>query len=272
MPVADGPDAPPLSEDLDLVREAARTAGQIALKYFGHDPEVWMKGGVSPVSEADYAADRYLHEVLTAARPTYGWLSEESADDLSRLQAARTFVVDPIDGTRGFLAGQREWCVSVAVVENGRTIAGVLECPARNQTYWASLNGGAFLNGAPVVMRQSRTDPVVGGPNVMIDALPANWKSTVIRAKYVPSLALRIAMVAEGTLDATFVKPNARDWDIAAADLILHEAGGQILNEFGRIPAYGTANTQHGTLVAGSGELLAVMAETIRVPGHTPDQ
>lgn len=267
MPVADDPGGSLFSDDLDLVREAARTAGQIALKYFGQNPEVWLKGGVSPVSEADYAADRHLHEVLRAARPCYGWLSEESADDPSRLQAARTFVVDPIDGTRGFLAGQREWCVSVAVVENGRTIAGVLECPARNQTYWASLNGGAFLNGAPVVMREPRSDPVIGGPNVMIDALPPDLKSAVIRAKYVPSLALRIAMVAEGTLDATFVKPNARDWDIAAADLILHEAGGQILNEFGGIPAYGTANTQHGALVAGSGELLAVMAQTIHMPG-----
>ena len=94
-----------------------------------------MKGGTSPVSEADYAVDRYLRETLTAARPAYGWLSEETADSAGRLAASRTFVVDPIDGTRAFLDGRSTWCVSIAVVEDGHPLAGVLDCPATGEIF-----------------------------------------------------------------------------------------------------------------------------------------
>ena len=112
--------------------------------FFKRDQEVWLKGGQSPVSEADFAVDAFLRDTLTAARPDYGWLSEETADLPGRLAARRTFVVDPIDGTRAFLEGKSTWCVSVAVVEAGRPLAGVLECPARAETYQAELGCGAF--------------------------------------------------------------------------------------------------------------------------------
>ena len=111
MPAVDQARDSDLAGDLALLIEAAREAGRIALRFFRQSPEVWMKGGTSPVSEADYAADKYLNETLLAARPDYGWLSEETTDDAARLSARRTFVVDPIDGTRGFLEGRREWCV-----------------------------------------------------------------------------------------------------------------------------------------------------------------
>lgn len=100
MPAVDEKNLPSVDEDLALLLDAARAAGSIAMGYFGKSPEVWMKGGTSPVSEADYAADKYLRETLLVARPDYGWLSEETADDPARLSARRTFVVDPIDGTR----------------------------------------------------------------------------------------------------------------------------------------------------------------------------
>ncbi|RUU48953.1 3'(2'),5'-bisphosphate nucleotidase CysQ, partial [Mesorhizobium sp. M2C.T.Ca.TU.002.02.1.1] len=137
MPVLDQLTSSEARDDLALLRDAAREAGAIAMGYFGNNPQVWMKGGTSPVSEADHAADAYLRETLLRARPDYGWLSEETADDHARLSARRTFVVDPIDGTRGFLDGLHSWCVSVAVVEEGRSLAGVLECPAKGETYWA---------------------------------------------------------------------------------------------------------------------------------------
>jgi myo-inositol-1(or 4)-monophosphatase len=267
LPAVDEHHDTALGVDLALLTEAAREAGRIALTYFRQNPEVWLKGGSSPVSEADYAADRFLHQTLLAARPDYGWLSEETADDKARLSAPRTFVVDPIDGTRGFLDGQREWCVSVAIVEQGRTVAGVLECPARNETYWATRGGGAFKDGIRISVRAPRTEPLIGGPVSMINALPTEMRRLVMRAQYVPSLACRIAMVADGTLDATFVKPNSQDWDLAAADLILHEAGGGLLDEWGRGPTYAGHDTVHGSLVAGSGQLLATMAETIRSSG-----
>ncbi len=253
-----------LADDLALLTQAAHEAGRIALKYFRRNPEVWLKGGTSPVSEADYAADRYLRETLLAARPHYGWLSEETADDPARLARERTFVVDPIDGTRGFLEGQREWCVSVAVVEHGRTLAGVLDCPAKEQTYIATRAGGAFRDGKRLTLVKPDRAPTIGGPGWMIDALPPEIRQTVRRAQYVPSLACRLAMVADGTLDATFVKPNSQDWDLAAAHLVLEEAGGMLLDESGLAPTYAGADTGHGSLVAGSGALLAAMAVTIR--------
>ena len=267
MPAVDQLSQTDLAADLALLLDSAREAGKIALRYYKQSPEVWLKGGTSPVSEADYAADRFLNETLLAARPDYGWLSEERADDAARLAARCTFVVDPIDGTRGFLEGRRDWCVSVAIVEQGRSIAGVLECPARNETFSAALGGGAFKNGKQLTIGEPRPMAVIGGPATMIDALPQETRRHLKRADYVPSLAYRLAMVADGTLDASFVKPNSHDWDLAAADLILHEAGGALLDEHGEAPTYGGAEIRHGALVGGSGELLAVMARTIRAGG-----
>ncbi len=251
------------SADLTLLLEAAEEAGRIAMRYFKNDPEVWMKGGMSPVSEADYAVDTFLRETLMAARPGYGWLSEETVDGAARLAAPRTFVVDPIDGTRGFLAGDSRWCVSVAVVENGIPISGVLECPAQRQTFQAALGRGAFRNGDLLSAPGARDQMAIGGPKEFIDALPRKWREGARRAAHIPSLAYRIAMVADGTLGASFVKPNAHDWDLAAADLILREAGGGLLGAQGSEPRYAGQDIRHGALVAGHGDLLAEMTAII---------
>ncbi len=250
-------------EDLVLLRDAAREAGAVAMGYFGNNPQVWMKGGTSPVSEADHAADAYLRETLLKARPDYGWLSEETADDHARLSARRTFVVDPIDGTRGFLDGLHSWCVSVAVVENGRSLAGVLECPAKHETYWALPGEGAYLNGKRIHVRTPGEIVDIGGPKPLVDLMPEPWQGRLRRAAYIPSLAYRLAMIANGKLDATFVKPNAHDWDIAAADLILGEAGGTLLDRSGKPPRFAGEVINHGALAAGSGELLGVLAGVI---------
>lgn len=252
------------AEDLSLLLDAAREAGRIAMSYFRQNPEAWFKDGQSPVSAADIAADRFLHEVLRTARPHYGWLSEETADGPDRLATERVFVVDPIDGTRAFLAGWPTWGVSVAVVARGRPLAGVLECPAKAETFHAVVGGGAFLNGRAIRIRGMPEQPEVAGPKAFVDALPAKWRDSIRRIPHVPSLAYRLAMVAKGVLDATFVKPNAHDWDLAAADLILAEAGGQVLGEGGISPMYGVAAVpRHGPLVAGSGPLLDAAARAM---------
>jgi len=146
------------------------------MRYCGNNPQVWMKGGTSPVSEADHAADAYLRETLLKARPDYGWLSEETADDHARLSARRTFVVDPIDGTRGFLDGLHSWCVSVAVVEDGRSLAGVLECPAKRETYWALPGEGAYLNAKRIHVRplgeSIEAQPWMGSRPCFVDSRP----------------------------------------------------------------------------------------------------
>jgi myo-inositol-1(or 4)-monophosphatase len=250
--------------DLELVRDAAREAGELAMRYFRRDPQVWMKAGNSPVTEGDLAVDKLLRDRLSAARPDYGWLSEETADSPERLSAARTFVVDPIDGTRGFIAGSDEWCVSVAIVEAGRPVAGVLDCPARAEVYAARTGGGAVCNGKAIAVREAEGELRVGGPKALIEAMPERQRSRFVGVPYIPSLAYRLAMVASGRIDATFIKANSHDWDLAAADLILAEAGGMVLDRQGETPFYARRETRHGTLVAGSGSLLGEMARSIR--------
>ncbi len=253
------------AEDLALIAGAAAEAGRIALRYFKQNPEVWMKGGTSPVSEADYAVDRYLRENLTAARPGYGWLSEETADNAGRLAAQRTFVVDPIDGTRAFLDGRSTWCVSIAVVEEGTPLAGVLDCPAKQEVFFAAIGGGATKNGKVLAIGQPGVPARVAGPKAMLDEAAGRLGRAVERVAYIPSLAYRIAMVAEGALDATFIKPGSHDWDLAAAELILTEAGGRLCEPTGLRPVYASAVTRHGVLAAGSGPLLDSMVEAIAV-------
>lgn len=226
------------SEDLELITKIAVEAGELALPYFRGDADldIQLKDGNSPVSAADYAVNEYLEQHLKAARPEYGWLSEETNDrDIQhRINAPRTFIVDPIDGTRGFIQGRSQWCVSVSVVENSRPIAGVLVCPAKGEVFQASLGGGAYLNKQQILLDVEKPERIIlGGPRVFLDAVDGSSDELFERHKHVPSLAYRIALVATGRLTATFVKPNAHDWDIAAADLILHESGGILCDENG---------------------------------------
>jgi myo-inositol-1(or 4)-monophosphatase len=259
-------DASP-AEDLELIREAGREAGRIAMRYFKNKQEIWMKGGTSPVGEADYAVDRFLRETLTAARPHYGWLSEETVDSPARLGANRTFIVDPIDGTRAFIDGLNTWCVSIGVVENGRPLAGVLDCPAKEEIYLAALGSGSTRNGAPLKIGAAPARPLVGGPKHLLNILPETIAANVRRAGYIPSLAYRLAMVASGELTATFIKANSHDWDLAAADLILSEAGGAVLDRGGLRLTYGGPVPSHEALAAGSGTLLDQLVEVLARAG-----
>ena len=251
-----------LEDDLALIRDAAREGGEIAMRHFKRDPETWYKNGTSPVSEADIAVDDFLRRTLRAARPGYGWLSEETVDSPERLSARRTFVVDPIDGTRAFLEGRSTWCVSIAVVEDGAPLVGVLDCPAKREIYEATAAGAPTLNGAALGVAAPRETPRVAGPKPMLERAPA-WMRAGPRVPYIPSLAYRIAMVASGEIDATFVKPNSHDWDLAAADLILRRAGGAVLDAGGMPLSYAGPQPRHGALAAGSGALLRDMAQVI---------
>ncbi|MDD9909443.1 MAG: 3'(2'),5'-bisphosphate nucleotidase CysQ [Ahrensia sp.] len=246
------PEADNHTDDLDLLREAAVEAGTIALRWFRQDPQVWMKQGDSPVSEADFTVDRFLRETLRAARPDYGWLSEESEDDLERLQTRRTFVVDPIDGTRGFIAGQKQWCVSIAIVEDGRPVAGVLECPALQQTFCASADGQTKLNGKAIVasLRAEGATTRVTGPRSFQAAIGKIGQVDMHRVPFVPSLAYRLAMIATGEVDIALARGSAQDWDLAAADLIVERAGGRLSTLDGAELAYNRRDVRHGTLVA----------------------
>ena len=250
--------------DLALIREAAVEGARIAMKYFRKDPEVWYKGGTSPVTEADIAVDSFLKDTLCRARPDYGWLSEETEDDHSRLSHEAVFVVDPIDGTRAYVNGEDVWCVSVAVVRDGEVQCGVLACPAKDEVFEASLGTATLRNGAPIRVDATHKPMVLSMPQTVFKSLPKAFVDRMTRAGHVSSLAYRIAMVADGRLDGTLVKPDSHDWDLAAADLILRNAGGALLDRKGAPIRYNGADVSHGLLIAGSGSLLAELENVAR--------
>ena len=245
--------------DLQLICDAAHEAGQIALGYFGKNPEVWMKGGTSPVTEADHAADKYLCDILRSARPDYGWLSEETTDNSERLDCQRVFIVDPIDGTRGFISGHKKWCVSVAVVDHGKSVCGVLECPALEETYTALVGEGAWLNGVRIRAGEVAKQQRITGPDRLIEQYAMDIDEEIEKMPFVPSLAYRMAMVAIGELDGTFARANSHDWDIAAADLILGEAGAVLSELNGEAIIYNRKEITHDILVAGAQHIHAKM-------------
>ena len=243
-----------LADDLELLRDAALRAGDVAMGYFRKDPKVWYKHGNSPVSEADYAADRCLEERLAGARPDYGWVSEEMpASEAVAEVRHRVFVVDPIDGTRAFLRGEDVWCVSVAVLEAGVPVAGIIHVPARGETFEATADGPALLNGASCLVSDASSTATLRL------SLPDSMRKTIARTEgkavealaAVPSLAYRLALVASGRLDGTIVRPRANDWDVAAADLILERAGGRFEDVEGRRWRYGEDEAAHNVMVAG---------------------
>ncbi len=253
-------------EDLVLIAEAARQAGKIALGYFGNNPEVWLKEGDSPVSEADHAVDRYLREHLMTARPNYGWMSEETEDNARRLSCDKVFVVDPVDGTKGFIQGLQKWCVSIAVVHNGRPVCAVLECPVLQESYIASTGGGSWLNGnriAPPAAGNGRLR--IAGPQAMVKRHVEYTGQQSERVSFIPSLAYRLANVASGALDGAFAKANACDWDIAAVDLIMLESGASFTGLDGREIIYNRSLVTHNTLVAARGELFCSMLNAARL-------
>jgi len=251
------PDAEPdRAEDLALLEAAALEAGAIAMRYFRRDPEVWHKQGGSPVSEADIAVDRRLGEMLRTARPDYGWLSEESVDDPTRLARTRVFVVDPIDGTRAYLRGEEDWAVSLAVVENGRPVVAALLQPSTGRLMTAVAGRGAHLEGRRMRVegRTSLAGARLGAPSKYLERREVREIGFAAR-RTVPSLALRIAAVADGSLDVAYGTGNAHDWDLAAADLLVHEAGGRFCNRRGEAPQYNSPVPRHPALVAATPDL-----------------
>jgi myo-inositol-1(or 4)-monophosphatase len=253
-----------LHDDLGLMLEAAGQAASIAMRYFKNEPKVSWKAGNSPVTEADHEVDAYLKRVLLDARPAYGWLSEETADTSARLSAKRTFVVDPIDGTRAFIGGKDVWCVSIAIVEEGRSIAGVLNCPARREVYHALRGSGAFRNGDLLPKRKTLDLIAISAPQQALAKLPAHLSSRLRHMPSVPSLAYRLAMIASGGLDATIVKPDSHDWDLAASALLMHECGASIRTLDGREPEFATAHTAHGVLIAAVNDVIDELSLVVR--------
>jgi myo-inositol-1(or 4)-monophosphatase len=242
--------------DLALLTQAAREAGEIALGYWRGDPQVWDKGGNDPVSEADFAVDRHLRDRLLAARPGYGWLSEETPDTADRLDRERLFIVDPIDGTRAYVDGQETWAHSLAVAEAGEVTAGVVFLPAMKRLYAAARGQGATLEGAPIA---ASPRSAVAGAGVLANRAsfdPGRWSvppDDLVR-DFRPSLAYRLALVGEGRFDAMLTLRDAWEWDIAAGVLIATEAGALVTDRAGAPVRFNAPGAQApGVLAAAPG-------------------
>jgi len=252
--------------DADLLFEAVREAGLLALTLLRQNVRRWSKSDGSQVTEADLRIDALLAGRLQAARPTYGWLSEETPDSAARLAERRLWIVDPIDGTRDFIHGGSDWCIAAALVEDGRPVVAAVYRPAREEFFAAVAGGGAHLNTTRLAMADC---PGLAGARIA-----GNRKSLAALQSHAISgdnsgslpLQLRLASVAAGRLDGALSIGNRNDWDLAAGDLIVHEAGGKVSDTSGAVYVYNRPQPWQQGLVAAGARRHASLIDALRSP------
>jgi myo-inositol-1(or 4)-monophosphatase len=237
-----------LEDLLDVVSAVTAEVGAMVHSRWQGEFRQWEKVPGHPVCDVDLAADAMLKQRLLEIDPEAGWLSEETADDAERLLRTRVWVVDPIDGTRDFLRGRTGWAVSVALVEGGRPLIGVLDAPARGEHWRALAGAGATRNGAPL---QVSGHDQLAGARVPADVLP-RADNDLVAVEKPNSIALRIGMVAAGQADLVAAMRWGKEWDIAAAALIAQEAGAIVTDALGRPLRYNSTK----------GEAFGVLATT----------
>lgn len=262
------PSSSDLARLMPDIRAIAEEAGRLALGYFRPGAttaaRVDYKDGGSPVTEADFAVDRLLKAKLLDLAPDFGWLSEETEDNPDRLSRPVIFIVDPIDGTRAFARGDDDWTIAIGIVEHGRAIGGVVHAPVSALTYEAVLGAGARCNGVALSCKAgpSLSDAFIAGPRPLVEALH-NAAGPFQKAKRIHSLAYRFAAVTDKTIDGAVAEKNAHDWDLAAADVIVHEAGGILVASNGERPIYNRDSTKHEALAAGPPALAKALADAL---------
>jgi myo-inositol-1(or 4)-monophosphatase len=259
----------PEAADLALLEQSVREGGKIARSFFGGSYKKWDKSKGNPVTEADLAVDKFLRETLLAARPDYGWLSEETEDDAERLTKRSVFVVDPIDGTIAFMKGRPHFTICAGVVTDGAPVAGAVYNPITGECFTARLGDGAFLNGAPIQVSGRET---LEGCRMLADKAmlahaawntPPNrpWPPMEIETR--GSIAYRMVLVACGQFDAMLALSSKRDWDLAAAEIIATEAGGIVTSHTGTALRYNRESTLHPSVVTAAPKLHARLMERL---------
>jgi len=217
------------TEVVRRIHFALEAARDIFSRFTPGEIETEYKSGHDPVTEADRAVDAALRKELL--RDDEGWLSEESADDFSRLEKSRVWIVDPLDGTREFVEGIPEFCVSVAMVEDGRAVAGGICNPATNEVFLGSLDSGATYNGKPcgVTRRES-----LAGATILAsrsESKRGEWQRFTqadFQVRPMGSVAYKLALVAAGLADATFTLVPKHEWDVAGGAALVESAGGAV--------------------------------------------
>ena len=261
MPGSDG-----LNADAELLFDAVREAGSLAMTMLRQNVRRWSKTDGSPVTEADMQVDALLRGRLQAARPDYGWLSEETPDDDRRLTCERLWIADPIDGTRAFINGGSQWCVAVGLIAGGRPTAAAIYRPVSEEFYSAVAGGGAFMNDRKIMASAEHglAGAQVVGTRKSLAGLVEHCIIADVSGEL--PLQLRLAFVATGRADAAVSFGHKSDWDLAAGDLIVQEAGGIAGDLDGQSYIYNRPVTwQHGMIAAGA-KRHAAIAQALRTP------
>jgi myo-inositol-1(or 4)-monophosphatase len=234
------------------LRHAVAAAGELALSHFRAGGPHWFKGPGQIVTAADLEVDRLLHESLIGAFPADGWLSEERADDQARLHRERVWMVDPIDGTRAFANGLPEFAISAALLSDDAPVLGVVLNPATGECFEAERGCGAWCGGTRVHVSTHAALPGARLLSSRTEMRRRKWPALMPEATFtdLSSLAYKLALVAAGRFDGLVSRRTCHDWDVAAAQLLIAEAGGRLSEVDGAALVLNRPEPHHAGLVA----------------------
>ncbi len=260
-----------LTDVLARIRRALEAAALAVRPFTPGAVAARDKGGGDPVTAADTAINDALRGSLMW--PGEGWLSEETADDPARLSARRVWIVDPLDGTREFVEGLPEWCVSVALIEDGASVAGGVMNPATGETVLGAVGAGVSLNGraARVTARSDLTG--ARGLASRSEVRRGEWerfRGAPFRFEPMGSVAWKLALVAAGRADATFTLVPKHEWDVAAGVALVHAAGGAAVTLEGAPPRFNAPAPKLAGLVAAPAPLLPALLRALDLPAWVP--
>ena len=233
------------SKEHILIKETIIEAGKIALNWHKNNPKSWKKEDGTSVSEADLEINKFIYQNLLKKIKNIGWLSEENKDDLTRLDYKKIFLVDPIDGTKSFLEGKSDFCISIALISYGRPVSGIVFNPATKELFEAEKNKGAWVNSKRIytssTFNLTNSKMCAFKPMFSHPAWKKPWPTMKISNKN--SIAYRMSLVAKGDYDSMMALNNKNDWDLAAGDLLINEAGGIVTDHKGKDLIYNQKNT-----------------------------
>jgi myo-inositol-1(or 4)-monophosphatase len=247
-------------DDLGRIAEALERAREVLERFTPGEVEHRRKAGGDPVTEADLAINEVLERVLPVEGE--GWLSEETADGKERLARERLWVVDPLDGTKEFVHGIPEWCVSVGLVEGQRAVAGGIAIPARGLTILGAVGEGVLVNGEPV---RARTRDTLEAAEVLASRSEVGrgeWDrfgSAPFRVRPMGSVACKMGLVAAGQADATWTLVPKHEWDVAAGTALVRAAGGEVWCPDGTAPRFNRPRPRFDGLFAAAAGLRAAI-------------
>ena len=256
--------------DLHRIESALHVAGEILAGYQSGDVTSTQKSNFDPVTEADLAVDRALRELLV--QDDEAWLSEETADDKVRLKAGRVWVVDPLDGTKEFVEGLPEWCVSIGLVENGRAVAGGIFNPATGFMAIGAEGEGCRLNGQAVTVSACSMLPsalVLASRSEVRRGQWKRWDDSEVEVEAMGSVAYKLARVACGLADATWTLVPKHEWDVAAGVALINAAGGWARNLHGEPPRFNQPHPWLSGLIAAGPGLSQWLTPVFLLDGET---